>query len=191
MSEAVLSSQRVMPTKALDSGFQFRFATLEDALADLYPDWYSRGLREFIAHQWVPHPVDKVFPFFADAANLEAITPPWLGFHVLKKSTPEVQKGTLIDYRLSLHGIPLRWKTRIEEWVPNQKFVDIQLRGPYSHWHHTHLFTPVKGGTLLTDRVLYKVPLGKIGALTAGSYVKNDVGKIFQYRKKKIEELYS
>ncbi|MFL5811941.1 MAG: TIGR01777 family oxidoreductase [Bdellovibrionia bacterium] len=191
MSEAVLSSQRVMPAKALDAGFKFRFATLEDALSDLYPDWYSRGVREFVAHQWVPHPVDKIFPFFADAANLEAITPPWLGFHVLKTSTPEIQEGTLIDYRLSLRGIPLRWKTRIEEWVPNQKFVDTQLRGPYSQWHHTHLFTPVKGGTLLTDRVLYKLPLGKIGALAAGSYVKNDVGKIFQYRKKKIEELYS
>lgn len=191
MGGAILTSQRAVPTKALESGFQFEFAILRDALGDIYPDWYRKSLREYVAHQWVPRKVEEVFPFFSDAGNLETITPPWLGFNVVKKSTETIEQGTRIDYRLRLHGLPIRWQSRIEEWIPNQKFVDLQLKGPYSHWRHTHLFAPVKGGTLLTDRVLYKVPFGKLGALAAGNYVKNDVGKIFEYRKKKIQELFS
>ncbi len=191
MSEAVLSSQRAVPSKALGAGFHFQYATLTDALADLFPSWYRDSQREFVAHQWVPRNTEEVFPFFSDARNLERITPPWLSFNVLKKSTPKIEEGTEIDYRLRLHGVPLRWQSKIEEWVPNQKFVDSQIRGPYSQWRHTHLFTPMKGGTLLTDRVLYKVPLGKVGAWTAGNYIKNDIAKIFDYRKKKIKELFS
>jgi hypothetical protein len=190
MSEAVLSSQRTLPSKALNAGFHFEFAKLADALADIYPAWYRESLREFVAHQWVPRAVEDVFPFFSDASNLEAITPPWLNFHLLGKSTQKLEAGTRIDYRLRLHGLPLRWQSRIEEWIPNQRFVDFQTRGPYSHWRHTHIFTPLKGGTLLTDRILYKVPLGKLGAWLAGRYVDGDVGKIFEYRKSKIDELF-
>jgi hypothetical protein len=191
MSEALLWSERVFPSKALQAGFKFQFPTIQDAFSDLFPEWYRNSQREFVAHQWVPQSVDEIFSFFSDEKNLEAITPAWLNFHVLKKSTEKMEAGTQVDYKLRLRGFPLRWQSKIEEWIPNQKFVDLQTRGPYSHWRHTHVFTPLKGGTLLTDRVLYKVPFGKVGALTAGKLVENDVGKIFEYRRHKIEELFS
>ena len=85
---------------------------------------------------------DEVFPFFADAGNLEAITPPWLAFHVVTPRPIEMRVGTLIEYRLTLHRLPIRWLTRIEEWEPGVRFVDAQLHGPYALWHHTHEFVP-------------------------------------------------
>ncbi len=92
--------------------------------------------------QTLPGSPDTVFPFFAAARNLEAITPPWLGFRVVTPEPIAMAPGALIDYRLRLHGIPLRWKTRIAEWEPGERFVDEQLRGPYALWHHTHEFAP-------------------------------------------------
>ena len=90
--------------------------------------------------QFLPHPVETVFGFFAEAANLERITPPLLGFRVLTCGPIEMRAGTLIEYRLRLHGIPVGWLTRIEEWEPGVRFVDMQLAGPYRLWHHTHAF---------------------------------------------------
>ena len=92
--------------------------------------------------QRLPGTPDEVFPFFADARNLEAITPPWLGFRVLTPAPIEMRPGALIEYRLKLRGLPLSWLTRIEEWVPGERFVDAQLAGPYALWHHTHEFAP-------------------------------------------------
>ena len=95
--------------------------------------------------QELPGTPDEVFPFFAEARNLEAITPPFLNFHVV--SADEMRVGALIEYRLRLHGIPIRWLTRIEEWEPGVRFVDAQIRGPYALWHHTHEFEPHDDGT--------------------------------------------
>lgn len=140
--------------------------------------------------QLVPQPVEKVFPFFADEKNLETITPPWLNFKVLGKSTPRLQSGTLINYKLAVRGIPLKWQSVIEDWVPNEKFVDRQIVGPYSHWHHTHTFEPHPQGTLMTDIIEYRVPGGAIGELLGGWYVRRDLEKIFAYRRKTIEKLF-
>jgi ligand-binding SRPBCC domain-containing protein len=122
-------------------------------------------------------------------SNLEKITPPWLGFHVLSQSTTEIITGTTIDYRLRLHGFPILWRTEISSWNPPKEFTDIQLKGPYQTWKHTHRFSELGNGTLMEDRVLYRVPLGFVGKLVAGKYVKNDVSKIFRYRNTKIYEL--
>ena len=92
--------------------------------------------------QRLPAPPTEVFPFFADAGNLEAITPAWLRFAIVPPPPADVRAGALIEYRLRLHGIPVSWLTRIEEWVPGERFVDVQLRGPYALWHHTHEFEP-------------------------------------------------
>jgi ligand-binding SRPBCC domain-containing protein len=92
--------------------------------------------------QRIELPAQQAFEFFGEARNLEAITPHWLGFRVVTPGTIEMRRGTLIDYRLKLHGIPVRWRTRIEEWDPPHRFVDAQLRGPYSLWEHTHEFEP-------------------------------------------------
>ena len=145
---------------------------------------------EFYAEQWIPLPVEKLFLFFADEKNLETLTPPWMHFQVLGKSTPAMQEGTLIDYRLRIRGISVRWQSRIEQWIANERFVDTQTRGPYSYWHHTHTFASKDGGTLAADRVRYRVPGGFIGRIFILPFVRRDIRIIFNYRKKKIEELF-
>ncbi len=140
--------------------------------------------------QWIPRPVSEVFSFFSLETNLETLTPEFLGFKVIGKSTPEMGEGTLLHYRLSIHGVPVKWTTRIESWELNKKFVDTQLKGPYALWYHTHEFIEKDGGTQMTDRVRFKLPLGPLGELVAGWYVRQDVRKIFEYRTKKIEALF-
>ena len=132
--------------------------------------------------QRLPGSPDEVFPFFGDARNLERITPPWLNFHVV---TPmlEMRQGTLIEYRLKLHGLPIRWLTQIEAWAPGERFVDVQLRGPYALWHHTHEFEPAGDGhTLMRDTVRYALPLGPLGSLAHKLFVKRDLERIFLFR---------
>ena len=135
--------------------------------------------------QHVPAPPEEVFAFFADAHNLEAITPPWLGFRVVTPGPIEMRAGALIEYRLALHRIPVRWLTRIEEWTPGRSFVDAQLSGPYRLWHHTHTFTPAGGGTLVGDRVRYALPFGPLGAVAHAALVRRDLERIFDYRQRR------
>ena len=134
-------------------------------------------------------PVEEAFAFFADARRLEAITPPWLGFHVTTPGEIEMRAGTLIDYRLKLHGIPVRWRTRIEAWDPPHRFVDAQIRGPYS-LGHTHSFEPDgPGAVTIADRVRYALPLGPLGALAHTAFVRRDLERIFDYRREAVQEL--
>jgi ligand-binding SRPBCC domain-containing protein len=132
--------------------------------------------------QVLPLAPADAFEFFADAFNLEAITPPWLHF-ALDTPTPIVMRlGTLIRYRLRLHGLPVRWLTRIEAWDPGRGFEDVQLRGPYLLWHHSHTFVPHERGTLMTDRVRYALPLGPLGEIAHALLVRRDLRRIFDYR---------
>jgi ligand-binding SRPBCC domain-containing protein len=142
------------------------------------------------ATQHIPRPIPEVFAFFSDEANLERLTPPWLGFRVLGKSTPEIGAGTLIDYRLSLSGLPLKWRTLIEVWEPGKRFVDTQLKGPYKKWHHTHTFEAEGEGTRMRDRVVYQLPLGRLGDLVALWKVRRQVQEIFAYRTQVIREIF-
>lgn len=132
--------------------------------------------------QRLPRPPEEVFPFFADAFNLEAITPAWLHFRVLTPAPVSMAAGTRLEYRLRLHGLPLRWSTRIEVWEPPLRFVDVQLRGPYRLWHHTHTFEPDGDGTLMRDRVRYALPLGPLGELAHAALVRRDLERIFAFR---------
>jgi ligand-binding SRPBCC domain-containing protein len=132
-------------------------------------------------------PIDRasVFEFFSDPRNLEVLTPPWLHFRVLE--TPgRLSEGALIAYRLRLHGIPLTWRTKIIHWQPGERFVDIQLAGPYKLWHHTHAFEDTAEGTLIRDTVRYRVPLGPLGDIVRRALVKPDTEKIFEYRREAI-----
>ena len=138
-----------------------------------------RGTFELSTTAWLPVPVEHVFPFFGDARNLNVLTPPWLHFEVLSPHPIAMQPGTLIDYRIRLRGLPIRWRTRIREWQPMHHFVDEQIRGPYLEWVHTHTFEPVASGTLMVDRVRYRV-LG--GSLVHTLFVERDVTRIFRYR---------
>ena len=146
-------------------------------------------MREFLfqTELWLPKPRAEIFPFFAEARNLEAITPPWLKFEVLTPAPIEIRAGTLIDYRLRVHGVPIRWRTEISEWEPPHRFVDRQLRGPYRLWHHTHTFDERDGGTLCGDRVRYR-PRG--GVLVDWLVVRRDVKNIFSYRQRRLKELF-
>ena len=134
--------------------------------------------------QRLPGAPEDVFPFFADALNLERITPPWLAFRVTTPGTIEMGPGTLIEYRLRLHRVPVRWLTRIEVWEPPLRFVDAQLRGPYRTWRHEHRFEPTAdGGTLMRDRVEYELPLGPLGGLAHALLVRRDLERIFDHRR--------
>jgi ligand-binding SRPBCC domain-containing protein len=140
----------------------------------------------FATELLLPRPRTEVFPFFGEARNLEAITPPWLRFEVLTPAPIAMRPGTLIDYRIRIHGIPIRWRTEIAEWQPPHRFVDVQLRGPYTLWHHTHTFEELNGGTLCTDLVQYR-PRG--GAIINQLFVRRDVARIFAYRAARLREL--
>ena len=133
----------------------------------------------FETELWLPVAREKVFPFFADARNLEVITPPWLNFKIRTPGQIPMRVGALIDYQIRIHGWPVRWRTKITGWNPPSSFRDEQLRGPYRLWRHTHTFEEKDGGTLCRDRVEYAVPGG---ALVNRLFVRRDVEKIFAYR---------
>jgi ligand-binding SRPBCC domain-containing protein len=136
--------------------------------------------------QVVPVPPAAAWELFADAGNVEAITPPFLRFRVLTPGPIAMGEGTLIEYRLRLHGVPVRWLTRIEVWEPPRRFVDRQVRGPYALWHHTHALTPHPAGTLIRDRVRYRLPLGVLGAVAHLLLVRRDLRRIFDYRRQAV-----
>lgn len=191
MSHAVLDSQRVQPEKISRLGFKFRFPELVEALTDLCAPQGEPSDQQLVVDQWIPKPVEEIFPFFSDAKNLKELTPPWIGFEVKNVSDAQMATGTLIDYRLKVHGFSMTWRTRIEEWLPNQAFVDRQLKGPYAKWHHTHSFTGLRGGTLMRDRVIYRLPLGALGKTFALWKVRRDVDAVFAYRRKRIGEIFT
>lgn len=140
--------------------------------------------------QWIPRPVDEVFAFFSDARNLEELTPSWLHFRILTPGPIHIAEGTRIRYRLSLHGIPIEWTTEIRQWRPPFRFVDVQLSGPYRLWHHTHRLEPKDGGTRMTDVVRYRLPFGVIGRVMHAIKVRRDVERIFDYRFRRIQEVF-
>jgi ligand-binding SRPBCC domain-containing protein len=137
--------------------------------------------------QILRQPIDRIFEFFADAFQLETLTPRWLRFIVLTPAPIVIRAGTLIDYRLRLHGIPVRWQSRISVWEPPFRFVDEQVRGPYRRWHHEHVFESTEQGTRCRDIVDYEVPGGR---LIDNWLVRPDLLKIFAYRQQRLRELF-
>lgn len=140
--------------------------------------------------QLVPRARPEVFSFFSDAHNLERLTPSSLRFKILTPNPIAMREGTLIDYELRLSGIPLRWETEIERWEPDVAFVDVQRRGPYKHWRHTHTFSEAPLGTLVADEVEYALPFGVLGDLVHVAIVARQLDEIFSYRAKVIEEIF-
>jgi ligand-binding SRPBCC domain-containing protein len=142
-----------------------------------------------VREQRIPAGPAEVFDFFADPRNLEEITPPWLHFRITR-APDSVSGGAQIEYRLRLHGIPVRWLTRIEDWQPPHRFADVQLSGPYSRWHHTHTVEPDGDGVVMGDRIRYSLPLGPLGALAHRLLVRRDLERIFDYRREAIERRF-
>ncbi len=140
--------------------------------------------------QLLPRARREVFAFFGDAFNLERITPPFLRFRVLTQSPIEMKAGALLDYQLALFGVPFRWQTLIEQWSPDEVFVDTQLTGPYALWQHMHIFEEVRPAlTLMRDRVLYRIPYGVLGRVAQVALVRRTLNEIFDYRAAKCAEL--
>jgi ligand-binding SRPBCC domain-containing protein len=150
----------------------------------------STGIYELRRELWIARPVDEVFAFFADAHNLEEITPLWLGFKILSMSTTSIEEGTIIRYRLRLHGIPVHWQTDICEWNPPHYFVDEQTKGPYKRWRHTHRFEAHGSRTKMIDEVQYSLPFGVLGRIVHTLKVRRDVTRIFDYRREQIDALF-
>ena len=139
--------------------------------------------------QWISRSLSETFDFFARAENLGRITPPWLHFRIRSQLPIQMRVDARIDYTIRLAGIPLRWRTRIAAWEPERRFVDIQERGPYALWEHTHLFEPRKSGVLMTDRVRYALPLGWLGRATHALAVRAALASIFDYRYQTIRAI--
>lgn len=138
--------------------------------------------------QVVPVPIEDAFAFFSDARNLERITPPWLRFRIVE-APAELGRGARLRYRLTLFGLPIRWRTEIVEWSPPRGFVDVQRRGPFRVWVHTHRLRPVDGGTEIYDHVRYRLFLGPLGGLVRRLLVRGWVEGIFDYRAERVPGL--
>ncbi len=156
------------------------------ALIDFDPDPDHRGATNLSTEFLLPLPIDSVFDFFADASNLESITPPSLRFRITTPKPIQMSAGTLIDYRLRLHRIPIRWRTEISDWNPPYRFIDSQLRGPYRRWVHTHEFSECDEGTLVRDSVSFIAPGGR---LIRKHLVQPELVSIFQYRHNRLAKI--
>ena len=189
VTAAILGSQRARPHRLLEAGFQFSHVTFAGAVRALYKG-LKPGEFKLVRAQWVPASLETVWDFFSSEKNLERITPDSLKFEVRNISTPQIERGTLIDYRLKIHGVPAKWRTLISEWSPRRRFVDEQLKGPYARWHHQHDFEELGDGVSLGDVVHFKLPLGALGRLTAAPLVFRDVAKIFAHRNAIIDRLF-
>ncbi len=187
MSRLLLDSQKVSAQKAVDLGYKFIYPKLNSALKVVC----EQIGHKFITEQWVPQPIDRIFDFFSNPNNLEILTPDFLHFKIVKISHSKIQEGTVLDYQLKLHGISVKWQSRILDWVPGKRFSDQQVRGPYAFWHHTHEFYESRGGTVIRDNVVYKLPGGVPGDILAHTYIKKDLEKIFIFRRDQIEKLFA
>ena len=154
----------------------------------IVPHPTTPGVHRLTAEVLLPRTRTEIFEFFSDAGNLEAITPPWLNFAVVTPRPIEMREGALIDYRLRLRGIPIRWRTRISLWDPPFSFVDEQLRGPYRSWRHLHTFEEAEDGCLMRDQVDYIVPGG---ALMHRLFVRGDLLRIFGYREEVMRQRFT
>lgn len=134
-------------------------------------------------NQWFARPLAEVFAFFSDVRHLNQITPPWLHFCILTPEPIVMRAGTILDFRLRLHGVPIRWRSAITVWEPNRQFVDEQRRGPYRFWRHRHRFEERDGGTWMEDLVDYELPGGICAPLLHRWLVRPDLEAIFDFRR--------
>jgi ligand-binding SRPBCC domain-containing protein len=163
---------------------QIQPSTLEDTIQICFS--LTGNLNRLEANQWLPCSQSQLFDFFSDAFQLQELTPPWLHFEVLTPKPICITSGTLIDYKLRIKGLPVRWQSQINIWEPPCKFVDEQLRGPYRYWRHEHILEPVAGGTLCRDLIDFKAPCDRLTRLL----VRSDLTKIFQFRQRRLHELF-
>jgi ligand-binding SRPBCC domain-containing protein len=159
---------------------------LRDRLLAAQPDRPARGVHTIHTETTVSASLDRTFAFFSDARNLERMTPPWLSFRIQTPLPIAMAAGTLIEYRIALYGVPIPWRTRIDEWEPGVRFVDRQIAGPYRWWRHEHRFEAVDGGTRVSDHVEYAP---RAAWLTLW-LVQRDVHRIFAFRQRTLAQAF-
>ena len=143
-----------------------------------------------VREQIIPRPLEDVFGFFADARNLESLTPPWLRFQILTPGDIEMRVGTIIQYTMKVHGICVNWTSAITVWNPPFEFVDVQQSGPYALWHHRHRFESLADKTRMTDDVTYALPFAWLGRAMHSLLVQRDLDRIFRFREKMVSEVF-
>jgi ligand-binding SRPBCC domain-containing protein len=143
---------------------------------------------EFKVKQFIKLPIEEVFNYFSNPSNLQKITPKYLNFKIKNQPPLKMNKGQFFQYQLRVRGIPINWTSLISSYHPPHSFIDEQIKGPYSSWHHTHTFKEENGGTSIFDEVKYSLPLGFIGGIINSIWVKRDLDSIFKYRRKMIEK---
>jgi ligand-binding SRPBCC domain-containing protein len=148
-----------------------------------------KKLRRLERTQLIRRPIEHVFPFFADAGNLEALTPPFLRFRILTPPPIEMAVGTQIEYAIVLFGIPVRWRTRITAWEPGDHFIDEQESGPYAVWRHLHQFEARGDSVLMRDVVDYREPFGPLGTVANALFVGRTLDRIFDFREQAVHAL--
>lgn len=145
----------------------------------------ATGLQLLRMETVVPAPIDEAFAFFADATNLERLTPPWINFRILSPLPIAMREGATIDYQIVLYGLPIPWRTQIDAWHPGAGFVDRQIAGPYRWWRHEHFFEVHPQGTRVIDQVEYAPRAAPFSTWL----VKRDVGRIFAFRQRTLSRL--
>ena len=186
MSQIIIASQKVSSVLVKKLNYKFIYPKIRGALKNIV----DQTGHTLLIEQWVPQPLDKIFRFFTDPHNLEALTPEFLNFKILKVTSAPIKEGTLLDYRLKIRGIPVRWQSKITECIHEIRFADMQTRGPYRFWHHIHEFYEKDGGTIIRDRVFYKLPGWVPGDIVAHWFVRKELEKIFIHRRKVIAKLF-
>lgn len=193
-ASVLLASQRVEPRALEQLEFAFDFPTLESALEDIVggasvtiaaassrPVGAGAARYELRARTVIDAPLEDTFAFFSKAANLGVITPAAMRFSI-QGQAPPMAAGAVIDYRVRVGPLPVRWRTRITTWEPGRRFVDVQERGPYRVWWHEHTFQADGARTVMEDRVYYTPPLGLVGRLANRVFIRSTLTEIFQYR---------
>jgi len=145
----------------------------------------TNGVRTLHSETIVAVPLDRAFAFFSEAQNLERMTPPWLNFSIRTPLPIEMREGAIIDYAITLYGVPIPWRTRIDVWEPGTRFIDRQISGPYRWWHHEHRFEATDEGTRVIDHVEY---LPRVSWLSSWM-VNRDVQRIFAFRQSALGPL--
>ncbi len=190
MGEALLlSSQRCSSQKIQGAGFKFTYPKLKSAFTNLCAG-FQKNHKELIFEQWVPQPLEAVWQFYSNEKNVEILTPETMQLKVKSKSTPEMQKGTVIHHTFKLHGFPMKWSTEITQWHPPHSFEDSQLTWSLMTWRHTHSFTSMGKGTLITDRLHYTVPMARVGLWLFHPFAQKDIVTLFKYRLKAVAKIF-
>ncbi len=144
-------------------------------------------MRVLEVSQWLPVTPEELWPFFTNIMNLERITPKWVNFTILTPPNTPVHEGVILDYRIRIRGVRVHWRTRLSVFEPPHRFVDEQIKGPYSLWRHEHRFHEERGGTRCLDRVEFQSPLGII---LHPMFVDRDVRRIFEYRARALRTIF-